>query len=210
MPEEASRPFVNHWNHSDHTRYDPSESRLHWYVLPPEHVVSFAVDIQRLVEDPLLRPIPGPWLHCTVIQLLPIHEVSHEQQQELLIAGQESIRDLSPFHVDGFAVAGGQGATWLLEPQDEIEELHRRIVEASQPYLSAPKPMRYTPHITTAYSHGEGDSSPVVANLRSAPRLPFFMVDRVFLLDVTREPGPAKGWYSWKVIGEAVLNGGSA
>jgi 2'-5' RNA ligase len=201
---EASRPFVNHWTHNDHVSYEPTESRLHWYVLPSAEAVSVSEHVQSLAQDPCLKPIPSPWLHCTIVQLLAARQVSGTQRHELLDAAREVVRDLSPFTLDGYAVAGGQGATWMLEPHDEITELHRRIVSASQPYLSA-EPARYTPHITMAYSHAEGDSGPVVDRLRTAPRLPFFVVDRVWLLDVTREPGPEKGWYSWEVIGEVVF-----
>jgi 2'-5' RNA ligase len=204
---EAVRPFVNHWNHADHAGYLPNGPRLHWYVLPPDHVWEVVDQVQTMVSGPTLGPIPMQWLHCTVIQLVPGNEVHAEDRAVLLDAGRESVRDLAPFSVDGFAVAGGQGATWMLEPVSEITELHHRIVEVSKPYLSAPRPQHYKPHITMSYSHGEGDASLAVEALREAPRLPFFTVDRVWLLNVTRQPGPEMGWYSWEVLGEAPLLG---
>ncbi len=207
MPE-TPRPFVDHWTHGDHLRYQPHEPRLHWYVLPPTSIWPVVEQVQTLVDGPTLRPVPSAWLHCTVIQLVPGRDVDLGEREALLRAGQSAVRDLSPFYLDGYGVAGGQGATWILEPFDEITEVHRRIVDASLPYLSAPKPERYTPHITMSYSHGEGDSGPAVEALRTAPRLPQFRVDRVWLLDVQREPGPEKGWYSWEIVGEAHLNGG--
>jgi 2'-5' RNA ligase len=203
---EVTRRFVNHWTHGDHASYNPSESRLHWYVLPSAEAVSVAGQVQLLVEDSCLKPIPGPWLHCTLVQLLAARQVSRNQREALLDTARKAVGGLSPFEVDGYAVAGGQGATWMLEPYDKIAELQRRIIGASHSYLSA-EPLLYTPHITMAYSHAEGDSSPVVERLRSAPRLPLFTVDRVWLLDVTREPGPEKGWYSWTVVGDVVLGG---
>lgn len=198
--------LTSHWYRS----WGPSpQRRLHWYVLPPEELRSTAARTQEAVARPELTSIPGPWLHCTVLSVRNADEVSNEDRATLLSSGQDAVRTMVPFTTNvGRPAVWGEAVVFDLSPTPALDDVHRAMVSASSAVLAGPAPTKYTPHITFSYAHAEAEAEDT-ARILSDPALvlPSFHVDRVYLLDVLREPGPEKGWYSWDVIGEAELLG---
>jgi 2'-5' RNA ligase len=199
-----STTLTSHWNRS----WGPGpQRRLHWYVVPPASLHDHVGRVQAAVERPELRPIPGPWLHCTVQSVRNTADVSKTEIDALLDTARSALSSFAPFMTSpGAPAMWGEAVVFDLSPSPELVELHQVVVGVSCTVLDVEAPARFVPHVTFSYAHADGDAATTVEALRDpAFVLPPFAVQRLLLLDVLREPGPERGWYSWDVVGEIAL-----
>jgi 2'-5' RNA ligase len=196
--------LTSHWARST---WAPGERRLHWYVLPPDSVHPAVDRTQHAVTRPELTAVPGRWLHCTIIAMRDSSTLSTSDREAILQAGTEAVADIAVFDTSaGVPAVWGEAVVFDLSPCAGLELLHRRLTDTVEPYLHGPKPTRFVPHITFAYCHDAGESESTTTTLLDPQlHIPPFRVDRVRLLDVLQEPGPASGWYSWDVVGSIEL-----
>ena len=154
-----------------------------------------------------LKNLSASKVRTLTIPLSNSNGIGADELASLLQRGRQAVAEVDAFETpNGRAQFWGNAIVYDLSPCPELSTIHHALTDVSAEFLPGPRPDHFTPHITFSYAHAAGDSTATI-NAIADPSLdlPTFRIESVWLLDVAREPGPERGWYSWNVIGEAPL-----
>jgi hypothetical protein len=177
----------SHW---DLHPWEPGERKLMLYVEVPRWLQKAVRSVQHLatVHVPgVLAPIPGEWLHVTVLVLPP----------DVVDVPRVDLRHLLPPTVTGVATVRSESVVIELAPTEGLSEV--RAVAASQ--LGVPASSGFQPHLSVAYANAHGSTEPLQREIGLIPALGPWKIDEVSLVSVVQRPGqrrgPDAGWYEW-------------
>lgn len=198
MSERDQVPHIeSHWVRL----WEPRETRLFWYVLPPAAVDGSVRQLQLAVNDPAVwTSIPLDWIHVT----LALTTAPLDAGPAMLKRAQAAVAGMSSFLVTPTITVWSEAVVFQADG-DGWETLRSAVLDASEPH--ARRPDHFIPHMSTNYAHGPGDADVVRDRIRAAdiaPMLPW-LVDSAWLLAVQQKPGPQFGWYDWTPVGEVRL-----
>ncbi|MDI1462701.1 hypothetical protein QEZ54_17135 [Catellatospora sp. KI3] len=187
---------------------------LHVYLVPD---LDHDRDLARLVDDcgrllsgyDFVKPVPAPWLHCTVAPVMgvPGAAVDAATRAEFAIALRGALNGVPAFTLTaGSPLAGSTTVSLDLDgdlpgqPLHTVYTLTRKVIGE----LFGPTALAYEAmpgHLTLAYATGAGDSGEVQSTLRTRVRPSHapMTVREVHLVDVRQHRGDPV-YYSWTVL----------
>ncbi len=192
----------SHW---DAHPWAPDESRLHWYLLPDRTAAEPARRLQTRLRRPGLDPVPAPWLHATVLSLLPVPPA---EVADLVDAVRDAVAGLAAPVGEGRAVVVPEAVLWALEPEAPFAAVFTAVAAAVGPWRRTRTDKPFRPHVTVAYAGAEFDGAELegqldAARLEGADRLPPARFDALHLLDVRRQDRT----YRWTPVARIPLEG---
>ncbi|WP_232665968.1 2'-5' RNA ligase family protein [Pseudonocardia sp. TRM90224] len=163
-----------------------------------------------LAELPLLRPVPPRWLHVTLQAVGFADEVEEGTAEELIDAVRKQLSALPAFTVHfGRPVVHREAATLKVEPAAPVADV-LDAVRAGVETVLGPLPERtrpFHPHVSIAYSGGEGESAPYVEALAAVDPGPVEVeITQVSLIRQERLLDP-HWFYRWDTVAVAALQG---
>ncbi|GAA2638856.1 2'-5' RNA ligase family protein [Actinomadura fulvescens] len=171
----------------------PGRRLLVWHVLL--HDQGDARDVVRQCQDKLaglagLDLIPEDWLHMTTQIVGFADEISPAEVERMLRETADRFATLKPVEVE-------LGKLWLHSeavmlgirpPQalDPVREAIRYAVAGSVRVHQLADEPEWTPHVSVAYSHGDGPAKPVLDALAVRPEPRALRVHEVHLVEQMR------------------------
>ncbi|MEV4005493.1 2'-5' RNA ligase family protein [Actinomadura sp. NPDC049753] len=199
--------MINRWQNRQEP--GPGQGTLYWHILvgdQPEARDLAQTGQKRLAGIHGLHMTPTEWLHITTLVVGPTHEMTPEQQHEMLTAASGLLADLPPvtvklsrilYHPEAIAVA--------VHPTDHLKRIRNAVETATRKVTGRPGhtegPTQWTPHMTLAYSETEQPAEPLITALgRELPTLEI-AIDAVSLVE---QRGAERLW-DWHPVGRIPL-----
>ncbi|MEJ3651378.1 2'-5' RNA ligase family protein [Actinomycetes bacterium KLBMP 9759] len=163
-----------------------------------------------VAELPLLRPIPPQWLHVTLQSVGYADEVEAGTVVDVVDAVRKQLAAVPAFTVRlRRPVVYGEAAVLQLEPPEPVGDV-LGAVRAGIEAVLGPLPERtrpFHPHVSIAYSGGEGESAPYVEALAAVDPGPVEIeITQVSLIRQERLLAP-HWFYRWDTEAVAALRG---
>ncbi|HEX2317301.1 MAG TPA: 2'-5' RNA ligase family protein [Thermomonospora sp.] len=167
---ETSERMRSHWWWRPGMR--PGRRMLLWHFLvddQPEVRDLVRAYRDRLAGLPGLDPVPDEWLHMTVQIVGFADEIPAAEVEALAGAVRDLLGDLPPTTVDlGRVLVHDEGVALGVEPRRALDPLREAIRDGVARTVTRHRlddHPTWTPHISVAYSDGDGPSAPIVAAL---------------------------------------------
>ena len=167
-------------------------------------IVQIAKEYAKLLTHPVLYPsIPTQWLHATVLLVGTTDEYS---EAEMLQVAEKLTPELAKLSLHEFLL----GPWWIwsgnpvlhITPEGPLVELFNLTLSTVKEVVGekrTPKPSRFIPHITLAYSPTYDGEKEVHSQLSTKHIKPVkFRVSKLSLVKQRQ----ASSYYDWKVIKE--------
>jgi hypothetical protein len=192
----------SHWEHGT---WGPDESRLHWYLLPEDITPGKVEAVSAHLSTVGLDVVPEPWLHCTVVSLLPSLANANAAELEKMIDAVELLAETTaPIVASSTLQACGSALVWDLGPVERFSPVFRGVVSACGPMLRTDPNKNYQPHVTVAYVKLAHDEQATAALLDTQSCDAISITFRtLYLLDVRQR----EACYQWDIVKAITLRG---
>lgn len=202
-----------------------TEVRRHWYWRPgwrigarfytwhitfdghPE-VAKLAEEYRQvLAKQPLLDVIPPQWLHLTMQGIGFVEQVERPNIDAIVAAARIRCARLAPMELTlGAPHVDPESIQIAVEPAQPVRRLRDAIRSAIADEWGSdrvPEPAEpYTPHMSLAYTNGDGAAAPLVEAISSGPRLTASaIIDSCQLIVLNRD----EGMYVWEPYATVTL-----
>ncbi|MFC6884126.1 MULTISPECIES: 2'-5' RNA ligase family protein [Actinomadura] len=188
FPERMS----DHWWWRPGVR--PGRGLLVWHILldeqaEPRELVRQCQD--KLAGLPGLDPIPPEWLHMTTQIVGFADEIPEAEIDAMLTETAARFASLSPVEVELGKLWFHSEAVMLgIRPPDRLTPVREAIRDAVATTVRAHQlayEPHWTPHVSVAYSHGDGPAAPIIEALALRPEPQPLRVAEVHLVEQVRE-----------------------
>jgi hypothetical protein len=193
----------SHWEHGT---WAPNERRLHWYLLPEAITPGRVVDtVKTRLSTVGLDVVPEPWLHCTVVSLLPSLATANTAELDQMVNTVELLtQTAAPIVASSTLRAHGSALVWDLAPGERFSPLFRGVASACGSMLRTDPNKVYQPHVTVAYvniAHDEHATAELLGT--EACDAQSITFGTLYLLDVFQR----NACYQWEVVKAFTLCG---
>lgn len=188
FPERMS----DHWWWRPGVR--PGRGLLVWHILLDEQAE--ARELVRQCQDKLaglpgLSPVPPEWLHMTTQIVGFADEISEAEVDAMLTETAARFAGLAPVEVELGKLWFHSEAVMLgIRPPDGLtpvrEAIRAAVATTVHAHQLADEP-HWTPHVSVAYSHGDGPAAPIIEALALRPEPRPLRVAEVHLVEQVRE-----------------------
>lgn len=157
---------------------------------------------------PGLDLIPERWLHLTTQGIGFTDEVDVAEIADIADAARKRLANQRPaFLTAGPAIVDPEAIMFEVAPANALAPVRAAIRAAISDVRGAgnvPESDEWTPHISIAYSNGDGVASPYIAAVESVPNPPVTLtVSRVNLIELSRDTR----LYQWTTKAEVPFSG---
>jgi 2'-5' RNA ligase len=147
-------------------RWPAGQEDYHWLVLPDSATRDhLEAQYQELTRRPGLAPVPGRWMHVTVLHAPPVTQLTADQAAQMTALVASQCAALAPFAaVVGPAEAWHGGIVCPVRPGPPLRRLWQITADAAAAVTGGAcetRPAVYYPHLTLAYAHDHVDHGPV-------------------------------------------------
>ncbi len=118
----------------------------------------------------VLTPVPDQWLHLTMQGIGFVGETEEDDVNAIVEAARPRFASVSPFEMElGRAVVDPEAILLAAEPDAPVRQVRDGIRAAIRDVLGnvPEKAEGFTPHVSVAYSAGDGPVTPVVEALKA-------------------------------------------
>lgn len=203
--------MIDRWQ--DRAEPAPGEGLIYWHMLVGDHpdVVALAREAQqRLAPFSGLHMTPLARLHMTVLIAGPASELGDEQIQQMAAVAGRRLADVPPptvivgkviYHPEAIMLAA-RPAEALLPMLEAARAATREVT--GRPGRAGSK-LRWTPHVTVAYSTAHQPTGPISDALgRSLPERKI----QIRALSLVNQRGPERDW-DWEPQATVWFDGSS-
>jgi len=165
LPEQ----LADHWWHRPGRR--PGRLQYHWHILfheqPKVHEVA-AAGRRKLAGLAGLDLVPPQWLHLTTFALGFADQVPRHAVDTMVATAKQILAQAEPVTVSlGRVFYHPEAVTLLVEPAEALEPVLSAVRVAAREADCDGDPVTHPwrPHISIAYSNGNGPAGPVIEAL---------------------------------------------
>jgi 2'-5' RNA ligase len=157
---------------------------------------------------PGLDLIPGRWLHLTMQGIGFTDEVSEREIADIADAARKRLEDQRPVSLAiGPASVDPEAIMFEVTPTDALSPVRSAIRAAISEVRGAaevPESEEWTPHVSLAYSNGDGIAAPYIAAVDSVSTFPVTLtISKADLIELNRD----MRLYQWITKAELTFSG---
>ena len=161
-----------------------------------------------LISLPGLDLIPERWLHLTMQGIGFADKVSEREIADIADAARKRLANQRPVSLTlGPATVDPEAIMFEVTPSDSLSPVRSAIRAAISDVRGAaevPESEKWTPHISLAYSNGDGIAAPYIAAVNSVSNPPVTLViSKAHLIELNRDTR----LYQWTIKAEAPFSG---
>lgn len=162
---------------------------------------------EKLAELPGLDLIPEEWLHMTTQIVGFADDISAAEIDTMTAAATKRLGLLRPIEVEIGTVLFHSEAVMLgIQPGRALDPVRIAIREAINETIAAhqlAEEPEWTPHVSVAYSNGDGPAAPIIEALDTRPQPKPLTVSQVHLVSQERD----HRLYRWEPIATVPITG---
>ena len=197
-------------DHFDKYRFQQNRIDWNFNILfnDQPQVAELASKYEPLLEHPgLHKPVPGEWLHATVLRVGFLEEFTEAEMLETATLLEQKITEIKmPELMLGQWWLWGGNPVLHITPDDQLQQLFRALIAALTEIVGKerlPEKLQFIPHITLAYSKTYDDEIGLYKRLQDNP-IPGVLVraQRLSLIKQWIEDD----YYRWDIVKEIPLS----